>query len=870
MLKLLNLFKKKAKHGADSESEHLAFKAKYSHFKALLESNAELLRILSDIERKLEGHDLFGMSYVASQSARAVFHAMSMVQHFDGLSNHKYPELLPIVKSLQERIKKSLSLGSEDFFSGPFVLPLGAISKEMVDAVGGKSANLGEMQNHVHLPVPRGFAITTAGYAAFMDHNRLMDEIKKIIMEIEPADTASMILASERIQELFLKAQLPANLEEAIRMAYLEHLGDKRPKIAMRSSAIGEDGDLSFAGQYLSVLNVPIDKIVQNYKMILASLFTPRAISYRLHKGIPFESIAMSVACLEMVNSRASGVMYSRHPFDMASNTILINAVWGLGPYAVDGVVPPDTIILTKEECPNILDFKVGSKAVQLLCNPDGFLKETVVDKSLQNQPCLTDLQAKALAKIALKLEAHYQTPQDIEWALTDDDRLILLQTRPLKVEASPKKPLKIHSQDKHPLLIEGGAVSQPGVGAGPAFHIHSEDDLLRFPPGAVLIAEHSSPKYALVMSKAKAIITDAGSVTGHMASLTREYRVPSILNMKHAFTTIPEGQTLTVDAYSARVYLGSVPELLALELEQGNFMQGTPVFTALKAVADHIIPLNLVDPKSPEFSPKKCQTLHDVMRFIHELSYSQMFLISDRVTDHGRVSKKLIAALPLDLYIIDLGDGLQDVAPGSPKIRVEQISSIPFKALLMGMLNKDLRHTEPRPVQLQGFFSVMSEQMLAPSHMQSERFGDKSYALISDKYLNFSSRIGYHYSILDSYCGQTTNKNYIHFEFKGGAADDVRRNRRARAIAIMLNSLGFSVEASGDRVVARYQKYDRDLTEVKLDQLGRLLIFTRQMDMLMSDEGSVDRVAHCFLTGDYCYHSQANTPDNNSTIARS
>jgi pyruvate,water dikinase len=144
-----------------------------------------------------------------------------------------------------------------------------------------------------------------------------------------------------------------------------------------------------------------------------------------------------------------------------------------------------------------------------------------------------------------------------------------------------------------------------------------------------------------------------------------------------------------------------------------------------------------------------------------------------------------------------------------------------------------------------------MREQLLASPNME-ERFGDRSYAIISDKYLNFSSRVGYHYSVLDAYCGQTVNKNYITFSFKGGAADDLRRNRRVRAIAVVLIGLDFSVDVKRDRVDARLMKYEAPVIEDKLDHLGRLLLFTRQMDMLMTSEVSVEALAKQFLEGNY------------------
>ncbi len=140
---------------------------------------------------------------------------------------------------------------------------------------------------------------------------------------------------------------------------------------------------------------------------------------------------------------------------------------------------------------------------------------------------------------------------------------------------------------------------------------------------------------------------------------------------------------------------------------------------------------------------------------------------------------------------------------------------------------------------------------MLSPNNTE-ERFGDRSYAIISDKYLNFSSRIGYHYSVLDSYCSDSLHKNYITFSFKGGAADELRRNRRARAIAMIFQELDFQVEVREDRVDARFYKYEKPVIEAKLDMVGRLLQFTRQMDMLMRCEASVEVLAKSFLAGNY------------------
>jgi pyruvate,water dikinase len=856
--RLISFFKKKESDHYSGEKMMGIFRTKYANFKTLLESNSELLKIISDIEEKLQGQTLFGMSYIRSQTARLTFHTARMIKSFESLSAKTFSSLTETLENIQHHIREESEHKSVQKVS-EYVLPYTQVTHEMVDFVGGKNANLGEVLSRVKLPIPHGFAITTAAFDRVLEFNGLTDEIRKLKMEIDAADPQSISEISEEIQRLFMNAAVPPDLEQKISESYAHLMAvtgydEANPlKVALRSSALGEDSELSFAGQYLSVLNVPPENMMKEYRQVLASLFSPRAILYRLHKGIPFEEAAMSVACLEMLDSVVSGVMYSRHPFNYLEDKIIINAVWGLGPYAVDGVVTPDTYTLSKTSPPVLLKSEIFPKKVRLVTKSDGYLVEEQVAPECLERSCLSEKQAITLAEYALKLEAHFQCPQDVEWALDDEDNLIILQSRPLRIEAEEAK------ADNPPIpgytvLLEEGSIACPGVGCGHVHRVMSENDLASFPDGGVLVAPHSSPQFVMVMPRAQAILTDSGSVTGHMASLAREFKVPALLNTHKATTVLKQGETVTVDGYTGRVYQGKVPELLEMKLHKGAFMKETPVYNTLRKLADFILPLNLTDPKSASFTPRNCKTVHDIMRLIHELSYQELFQIGDLVSAKGSLSLKLSAPLPIDLYLIDLGDGLKDVSARASKVKPEQIASAPFKALLDGMLK--LKYLEPRPVEFKGFMSVMSQQMLSSPYAASERFGDKSYAIISDKYLNFSSRVGYHYSVLDAYCGLTNTKNYVNFQFKGGAADDVRKNRRVRLIQKLLETIGFLTEVQGDRVWARFAKREAEATAERLDYLGRLLIFTRQLDMLMYSEDSVSKVADCFINGDYNLHS--------------
>lgn len=838
------------------------FRFKYTCFKDLLTSNTELLDIITDIEEKLRGQRVFGMSYVQSQAARAVFHCMRMVKSLDDLSAHRYGSLFGVVDRIDAQIKSELGRRMV-LPPSEWILPYSQVGRNMIDWGGGKNTNLGVLLNECDVEIPEGFAIGTNAYDAFLQSHELVDEINRLRMQIDPGDPSVINSVSEEIQRLIISNPLPDRLAQSILQAYddmvdrLKKQGgldkDVRPHVAVRSSAIGEDSELSYAGQYLSMLNVPRDKILEAYTFVVASLYTPRAISYRLNKGIRDEDIAMSAACLEMVESVASGVMYSRDPNDLIHDHVLISAVWGLGPYAVDGIVTPDSYLVSKEDDRRIVEKNISHKPVRLEANPAGGLREVPVEKEFQDRPCLSDYQIRTLASYGKRIEDHYNFPQDMEWALARDGRLLILQTRPLHLEEFAQKGgQQVPKIEGYTVLCEGGAVACPGVGCGVAFHVESESDLVDFPEGGVLVAKHSSPQFVIVMRKAQAIVAEAGSITGHMASLSREFGLPTVLAISSATKLIPSGIEITVDAYSGRVYQGRVPQLLALQRAQASPMANTPVYETLRRVADWIVPLDLVNPTAPNFTPENCKTLHDVMRYVHEYSYREMFQISDLLSDtSGGGALRLVGPIPLDLHVIDLGGGLSEGTRRARRVNVDEVLSVPFQALLNGMLHVGAQVNGPRPVDLGGFLSVMREQMLSPATM-AERFGDRSYAIISDCYLNFSSRIGYHYSALDSFCSEFVNKNYITFSFKGGAADDVRRHRRARSIAAVLRALEFSVEVREDRVDARYYRYEQELIQQKLDALGRLLQFTRQMDMLMASEASVDALATSFLEGNY------------------
>ncbi|MEW6571740.1 MAG: PEP-utilizing enzyme [Nitrospirota bacterium] len=397
-----------------------------------------------------------------------------------------------------------------------------------------------------------------------------------------------------------------------------------------------------------------------------------------------------------------------------------------------------------------------------------------------------------------------------------------------------------------HKVLIEGGVIACKGVGTGIAYLVNKVEDLKNFPDGAILVAKHISPTFVTVMNKATAIITDAGSVTEYMASLARDFHVPTILNTKTATKLITSGMEITVDAFNGNVYEGRVDEVIELGEKRENLFKNTFVFKILDEVLKKIVPLNLIYLRVDSFRPELCRTFHDITHFVNEVSLDEMFKISDRPDVKEGDAVRLVLKVPLKIYVIDLDGGIETPAK---KVTTNNISSTPMNAFLKGMMS--MKWPGPRPKNVTGLASVVANIAVVPS-LHRDRGWGKSFALISREYMNFNIRLGYHLSTVEAYAGDNIDHNYIRFHFKGGGASIERRIRRTRLIKEILEKLDFEVDRIGDMLNARIIRYQSSTIEEKLSILGRLTIYTKQLDMIMFSDAFVDCYLQEFMR-DYC-----------------
>ena len=809
---------------------------KYAHFQELLAANNQVLGLMADMEEKLSGDYLFDLQYIRATVSQLHLETGKLVDALNGLGGYRYQALTEALGRIRREVDEVLNRRRE-IPPAPLVIFFEDLDAGMGDVVGGKNANLGEVKNRVGLPVPPGFAISTYAYKVFLDHNHLAARLTELLGHWRLDDLDSLARVSEDLKQMILAAQVPPDLEAAITAAYERLAGREgcRPLVAMRSSAVGEDLTLTFAGQYATYLNAPPGELVSRYKDIVASLFTPRALFYYKNKGFKEEEMAMGVVVMPMVEARASGVLFTRQPDGAEPETALINAVWGLGKYAVGGVINPDHYLAAYQPPGQVLEQTIPPKEVMLICRPQGGVEEVAVPPDLVNAPCLDPDQIRRLVEWAGVLEKHFAKPQDVEWALDTAGHLWLLQTRSLQLPAKKAVDRGARTLKNYPVLIDQGTVACRGVGAGPVVLVRRDEDLKHFPPGGVLVARHTSPKFVTVMPQAAAIITDAGSPTGHMALLAREFQIPTIINTGNATQILSAGQEVTVDANYNNIYAGLIPELLEPR-EKQNDLADSPVLQTLKTVVKQIVPLNLLNPQDDStFTPAHCRTLHDIVRYAHEYAMREMFRLTENEIDTVGEVVDLDSNLPIKVRILDLGGGVQK--GWGRKVKPDQVVSMPFQAFWKGLTA--MRWPQGKPA---GFKSLSSVFVKGEAEVAqgADPWRDQSYVVLSKNYMNFSIRLGYHLSTVEAYVSDQVNDNYLTFGFRGGGSTPERRERRARLIEDIIDHLHLNYRRTGDLIEARLSKYPPEQMSQRLFLLGKLTLYTKQLDMVLFSDSIV------------------------------
>jgi len=719
-------------------------------------------------------------------------------------------------------------------FGPPFVLNL---TDPLVNSQlsGGKCANLAELARALHLPVPGGFVITVNSFYYLLEYNDLRSTINTLLTQVDLTLPETLAQTSEELMRLINHAEIPPDIHEAILNTYAGLNATDRTNellVAVRSSAVNEDGDCSFAGQYATILDVKKDNLLTAYLAVLASKYTPEALAYRIHSGLSDDETPMAVLILEMVDSLASGVIYTIDPADqkMEDTThLFIHAVRGQGEALVSGRIIPEVLIVEKQDSSN---FRLDTSN-PAASHPAGALSASQISQ---------------LADAALKLESHFESPQDIEWAMSQAGEIFYLQSRPLHRQSlsmdedNQAASARIKAIKDVP-LCQGGTMAALGQACGPAYCVDAAHPVELMPAGSILVVNETLPSYVQVLQQVKGVLAGLGSIAGHFSTVCREFGIPLLCGLGTQIKAIEHGRIITMDAEGMLVYHGDLlPHLATIPHHESQ--KHLPFYRKLRKLLNSITPLHLIDPKAKGFTPESCRSLHDIIRFSHEQAVRTMFSLGDRLGNRNKNRKKLLSDLPFDIFVVDVGGGLEESVAREEFVSLEQITSVPFQALWAGMTHPSVQW----PDRLHFDWKHFGEMTMADGISSSDSSDLASYAVLGADYVNLIMRFGYHFTLVDALCGEDNSNNYCQFRFAGGGADYAGRLLRLEFISTLLQEDGFQVVTKGDLLDARIAGLNALEMQDHLLVLGRLLGATKLMDMALHDKQDVQKYVQDFL----------------------
>lgn len=458
-----------------------------------------------------------------------------------------------------------------------FICWFGDLGMDDIPRVGGKNANLGELYRQLTprgIRVPNGFAVTADAYRHFLRASNLESTIETLLSGLDTSNLADLAERGRRVREAILASPIPGDLEREILTAY-SRLGEEYgpgTDVAVRSSATAEDlPGASFAGQQESYLNIRGERaLLQACHQCIASLFTDRAISYRVDKGFDHRAVALSIGVQKMVRSdlAAAGVLFTLDTESGFPDVVLINSSYGLGESVVKGRVDPDEFLVFKPTllrgCRPILKRVVGAKQERLIYSRRGGHSTRIVPVPSEERErlSLSDDEVLTLARWGCWIEEHYSkvaghpTPMDIEWAKDGvSGDLYILQARPETVHALARKTTAevYRLEEKGTVLLHGKSVGEK-IGSGTVRVIRDVESLAEFRPGEILVADMTDPDWEPTMKMAGAIVTNRGGRTCHAAIVSREIGVPCVVGTENATALLRNGQPITVSCAQGEI----------------------------------------------------------------------------------------------------------------------------------------------------------------------------------------------------------------------------------------------------------------------------------------------------------------------------
>lgn len=825
---------------------------KYTAFQSLLEKDKQAHEKMAELEEIYYDQVPVDLNVIEAKYREFADAVGGMIADLARIAPGKFPSLSRFHKRFDDYVRFMLGPQKRPV-APPYVLDLNQRQARDAALVGGKAAKLAWVSQSVGLPVPAGFAVTTRAFHRLIEFNDLGPLIAAELAGLDIHRPASLDEVSDRIGRAIALAAVPPEVVDAIQGAVdrLQAACRFTGRFAVRSSAVAEDTQSSFAGQYRTVLNVGATELLDAYKNVLASKYAPQALVYRINYGLGDRETPMAVLVVEMIDAMASGVLYTGQPAKKTGGRLSIHAIWGQGQALVDGATVPAVFRVAATDPLTVAARQPHRQTQQQVFDPSrGVVERPLSDKQAGHSPIGAST-ALSLAQWGISLEDRLGEPQDVEWCLTPDREPILLQARPFHAASDSPiggRPVCSFEDVENEVLVADAEAAASGIAAGRTVRIAQIEDLAQLPEGAVAVTRTIPPDFAAAVNRLNAVVAEAGSFAGHFASVAREFGIPTLVNAEGALDALPEGIDVTVNAETGTVYRGVVDRMVASPCARRNLLIDSPFMKRLGAVMSFISALELVDAQSDNFTPEGCRSHHDILRFAHQKAVEAMFQLSNIRFRKVGGSRKLKFGIPMLFYVIDVGGGFTEGVGDRVELDSSHIASRPLRALIGGLTHPDIQWGHFSHFDWESYDKVTLSG--GSANPDSAMFA--SHAIISDRYANLNLRFGYHFVILDTVCSPAGADNYILLRFSGGGADIAKRRLRALFLSRIFQQLGFDVTRKIDLIDARYGAGSQANTARTLDRIGRLLGATRLMDMYLKDETMVDAYVDEFMAGRY------------------
>jgi len=761
-------------------------------FKRILAANTAALEGMARMDRALGGEYVFDTAYLESAVREVCRLTHLSAYHLNGMADETYVGLYDAYLAVKDALEDILAGGM-----GPLaarrVLSFAEIGWELEPLVGLVAVGLAVLGRRMGLPAPDGLAVTVTGMAELSG-----DEREGVVAEVEAGVAA-----------LFAR------------------LGGPRP-LELTLVTAGTDG----AGK---ILATAFADSAQAAGLAVAGFA-------RDHCG----GGAVAVCLRPLLTGVLAGTLQTL-AHDPNLPPAMLAVAWPMAasaaaPHALPALADRCWFSRTAPHAP--LRTRLAVKPLDSVL-PGGRPLTPSRGRSLRGSGFITPQQGAVLAELGLAAERALGGPCLLSWVLAADGGFWLTGLEPAETafpEWSQGSDAAASVPGETERLLSGGHIACAGVGAGPVVLLNDDPPVASVPLGSVGVASIASPALSRIVPRLGALLAEVGGPASHLATVARENRVPAIFGLAGA-TALAVGTMVTVDAEQTAVYPGVVESLLRQAAMQGARLGSEPEYLILRRLLRHIRPLNLVDPAAGNFDPAHCRTCHDILHFAHEKAVGLLLAIDSSGRRSLGAPRRLREDSPFELGIVDVGGGLTGTGD---TVGLAEVTSLPLKALLEGLLRRDVQRPGPAHLGLGDVMAgmVRTSQALAAT---PEAAG-ANLALAAGDYANITLRLGYHFSVVDAVVSDRPEHNFIYFRFAGGFADGDRRARRAALLLTVLERLGFRASRQGDLVVGKRKLLETGEALSVLRFLGALAAYTRQLDVELASEDDVARFARQFL----------------------